>query len=95
MAQRFVRGLGGASISVTGCHFLPLVDAQGNHQVICAYEVEEITTVAETRLPPWAREVFSSVRARDQSLNMRLMISAFGHRFMIMGGLGYGFLPQG
>ncbi len=31
--------------------------------MICAYEVEEITTVAETRLPPWAREVFPSVRA--------------------------------
>jgi hypothetical protein len=25
--------------------------------------VEEITTVAETRLPPWAKEVFPSVRA--------------------------------
>jgi hypothetical protein len=24
----------------------------GNNQVICAYEVEEITTVAQTRLPP-------------------------------------------
>jgi hypothetical protein len=31
--------------------------------VICAFEVEEITTVAETRLPPWAKEVFLSVRA--------------------------------
>jgi hypothetical protein len=31
--------------------------------VICAFEVEEITTVAETRLPPWAKEVFPSVRA--------------------------------
>jgi hypothetical protein len=31
--------------------------------VICAFDVEEITAVAETRLPPWAREVFPSVRA--------------------------------
>jgi hypothetical protein len=31
--------------------------------VICAFEVEEIAVVAETRLPPWAREVFPSVRA--------------------------------
>ncbi len=30
--------------------------------MICAFEVEEITTVAETRLPPWAKEVFPSVR---------------------------------
>jgi hypothetical protein len=126
VAQRFVRGLGGATVSVIGCHFLPLVDAQGKHQVICAYEVEEITTVAETRLPPWAQEVFPSVRAhmpwmdtkagpvelligldntqwlpvrledsRDQSVNMRLMKSAFGHQFMIMGGLGHIPLPKG
>jgi hypothetical protein len=58
VAQRLVSGFGGATVPVTGCHFLPLVDAQGKHQVICAYEVEEITTVAETRLPPWAREYF-------------------------------------
>jgi hypothetical protein len=52
----------GAAVPVTGCHFLPLIDVRGNHQVICAFEVEEITTVAETRLPPWAKEVFPSVR---------------------------------
>jgi hypothetical protein len=93
--------------------------------VICAYEVEEITTVAETRLPPWAREVFPSVRAhmpwmdrkagpvelligldntqllpvhledsRDQNVNMRLMKSAFGHQFMIMGGWGTALYPR-
>jgi hypothetical protein len=112
-------------VFVTGCHFLPLVDAQGNHQVICAYELEEITTVAETRLPPWARGVFPSVRvhmpwmdtkagpvelligldntqwlpvhledSRDQDVNMRLMKSAFGHQFMIMGGWGMAFYPR-
>jgi hypothetical protein len=63
VAQRVVNGLGGAAVVVTGCHYLPLVDVRGKHQVICAFEVEEITTVAETRLPPWAREVFPSVRA--------------------------------
>jgi hypothetical protein len=61
--QRFVRGFEGSMVFVNGCHFLPLIDAQGNHQVICAYEVEEIATVAGTKLPPWAREVFLSVRA--------------------------------
>jgi hypothetical protein len=81
--------------------------------------------VAETRLPPWAREVFPSVRAhmpwmdtkagtvelligldntqwlpvhledsRDQDVNMRLMKSAFGHQFMIMGGWGTAFYPR-
>jgi hypothetical protein len=63
VAQRIVNGLGGAAVTVTGCHFLPLIDVRGKHQVICAFEVEEITAVAETRLPPWAREVFPSVRA--------------------------------
>jgi hypothetical protein len=64
VAQRIVNGFGGAAVPVTGCHFLPLIDVRGKHQVICAFEVEEITTVAETRLPPWAREVFPSVRAQ-------------------------------
>ncbi len=63
VAQRIVNGFGGAAVPITGCHFLPLIDVRGNHQVICAFEVEEITTVAETRLPPWAKEVFPSVRA--------------------------------
>ncbi len=63
VAQRIVNGLGGATVTVTGCHFLPLINVRGKHQVICAFEVEEITTVAETRLPPWAKEVFPSVRA--------------------------------
>ncbi len=63
VAQGIVNGLGGAAVTVTGCHFLPLIDVRGKHQVICAFEVEEITAVAETRLPPWAREVFPSVRA--------------------------------
>jgi hypothetical protein len=63
VAQRLVSGFRAATGPVTGCYFLPLVDVRGKHQVICAYGVEEITTVAETRLPPWAREVFPSVRA--------------------------------
>ncbi len=48
MAQRIVNGFGGAAVPVTGCHFLPLIDVRGKHQVICAFEVEEITAVAET-----------------------------------------------
>ena len=63
VAQRIVNGFGGAAVPITGCHFLPLIDVRGKYQVICAFEVEEITAVAETRLPPWAREVFPSVRA--------------------------------
>jgi hypothetical protein len=70
VAQRIVNGLGGATVAVTGCHFLPLVDVRGKHQVICAFEVEEISTVAETRLPPWAKEVFPSVRAHMPWMDM-------------------------
>jgi hypothetical protein len=61
--QRSVRGFEGSAVITDSCHYLPLVDAYGSYQVICAYEMEEITTVARTRLPPWAREVFPSVRA--------------------------------
>jgi hypothetical protein len=43
VAQRIVNGFGGAAVPITGCHFLPLIDVRGNHQVICAFEVEEIT----------------------------------------------------
>jgi hypothetical protein len=123
--QRFVRGFEGSMVFVNGCHFLPLIDAEGNHQVICAYKVEEIATVAGTKLPPWAREVFPSVHAhmplmdteagpvellirldntqwllihledsRIQEDSMRLMKSAFGHLFMIMGGWGTAFYPR-
>jgi hypothetical protein len=98
---------------------------KGITKVICAYEVEEIATVAGTKLPPWAREVFPSVRAhmplmdteagpvellirldntqwllihledsRIQEDSMRLMKSAFGHLFMIMGGWGTAFYPR-
>ncbi len=63
VAQLIVNGFWGAAVPITRCHFLPLIDVRGKHQVICAFEVEEITTVAETRLPPWAKEVFPSVRA--------------------------------
>jgi hypothetical protein len=34
VAQRIVNGFGGAAVPVTGCHFLPLVDVRGKHQVI-------------------------------------------------------------
>ncbi len=68
VVQRLVSGFGGATVPVTGCYFLPLVDVRGKHQLICAYEVEEITTVVETRLPPWAREVFPSVRVHMHTL---------------------------
>jgi hypothetical protein len=61
--QRSVRGFEGSAVITDSCHYLPLLDADGNYQRICTYELEEITTVARMRLPPWARDVFLSVCA--------------------------------
>jgi hypothetical protein len=36
---------------VGSCYYLPLLDADGNVQVICAYGVDEIANLARTRLP--------------------------------------------
>ncbi len=80
VAQRIVNGFGGTAVPITGCHFLPLIDVRGNHQVICAFEVEEITTVAETRLPPWAKEVFPSVRAHMPWMDTLAGTDRIAHR---------------
>ncbi len=50
-------------IITDSCYYLPLLDADGNYQVICTHRVKEITTMARTRLPPWARDVFPAVPA--------------------------------
>jgi hypothetical protein len=42
---------------------LPLLDADGNIQVICAHRVDEIATVTRMRLPHVAREIFPVIRA--------------------------------
>jgi hypothetical protein len=44
-------------------YYLPLLDADGNIQVVRAHGVEEIAIVARTRLPPIAREIFPVIRA--------------------------------
>ncbi len=45
------------------CYYLPLLDADGNVQVVCAYGVDEIATVARTRLPQRAWDIFPVIRA--------------------------------
>ncbi len=62
-ARWSVRGSKGSVIITDSCYYLPLLDTDGNNQVICAYGVEEIATVTRTRLPPWTRDVFPAVRA--------------------------------
>jgi hypothetical protein len=44
-------------------YYLPLLDVDGNIQVIRAHGVDEIAVVARTRLPPVAREIFPVIRA--------------------------------
>ncbi len=63
VARWLVRGFEGSAIITDSCYYLPLLDADGNYQVLCAYGVEKIATVARTRLPPWAREVLPAVHA--------------------------------
>ncbi len=43
-------------------YYLPLLDVDGNVQVIRVYGVDKIAIVARTRLPPIAREIFPVIR---------------------------------
>jgi hypothetical protein len=44
-------------------YYLHLLDTDGNIQVVCAYEVDENTTMIRTRLPHRARDIFPLIRA--------------------------------
>jgi hypothetical protein len=44
-------------------YYLPLLDADGDVQVICAYGLDEIATVARARMSPDAGDVFPVIRA--------------------------------
>ncbi len=60
--------------------YLPLMDADGNIQVIRAYGVEETAVVARTRLPPLAREIFPVIRVA-----MPWMETGAGHVELLIG----------
>jgi hypothetical protein len=61
-------------------YYLPLLDVDGNVQVICAHGVDEIAVVARTRLPPIAREIFPVIRAY-----MPWMETGAGHVELLIG----------
>jgi hypothetical protein len=61
-------------------YYLPLLDSDGNIQVIRAHGVEEIAVVARTRLPPIAREIFPVIRAF-----MPWMETGAGHVELLIG----------
>ncbi len=122
--RQAIKGYQGVGTITDSVYYLPLLDSDGNIQVIRAHGVEEIAVVARTRLPPIAREIFPVIRAFmpwmetgaghvelliwldnrqwlpahiEDSWNpdgdMRLMRSAFGHRYMITDGWGRDLLP--
>jgi hypothetical protein len=122
--RQAIKGYQGVGTITDSVYHVPLMDADGNVQVIRAYGVEEIAVVARTRLPPLAREIFPIIRLAapwmetraghvelligldhkqwlpihvedswDPGDDMRLMKSAFGHRYMITDGWGRDLLP--
>ncbi len=60
--RQAIKGYQGVGTITDNVYYLPLMDADGNIQVIRAYGVEEIAVVARTRLPPLAREIFPVIR---------------------------------
>ncbi len=61
--RQAIRGYQGEGLITDSVYYLPLLDVDGNIQVIRAYGVDEIAVVARTRLPPVAREIFPVIRA--------------------------------
>ncbi len=57
------KGYQGEGLITDSIYYLPLLDMDGNIQVVRAYGVDEITVVTCTRLPPVAREIFPVIRA--------------------------------
>jgi hypothetical protein len=61
--RQAIKGSQGEGLITDSIYYLPLLDVDGNIQVIRGYEVDEIAVVARTRLPPVAREIFPVIRA--------------------------------
>jgi hypothetical protein len=74
------KGYQGVGTITDSAYYLPLLDADGNVQVIRAHGVDEITIVARTRLPPVAREIFPVIRAF-----MPWMETGAGHVELLIG----------
>jgi hypothetical protein len=61
--RQAIKGYQGEGLVTDSVYYLPLLDADGNIQVVRAHGVDEITTVTRTRLPHAAREIFPAIRA--------------------------------
>jgi hypothetical protein len=60
--RQAIKGYQGEGLITDSVYYLPLLDVDGNIQVIRAYGVDEIAVVTPTRLPPVAREIFPVIR---------------------------------
>jgi len=60
--RRAIKGYQGVGTITDSAYCVPLLDVDGNVQVIRAYGVEEIAVVVRTRLPPIAVEIFPIIR---------------------------------
>jgi hypothetical protein len=78
--RQAIRGYQGVGTITDSVYYLPLLDADGNIQVVRAHGVEEIAIVAQTRLPPDAREIFPVIRA-----SMPWMETGAGHVELLIG----------
>jgi hypothetical protein len=78
--RQAIKGYQGVGTITDSVYYLPLMDADGNIQVIRAYGVEEIAVVARTRLPPLAREIFPVIRVA-----MPWMETGAGHVELLIG----------
>jgi hypothetical protein len=78
--RQAIKGYQGVGTITDSAYYLPLLDADGNIQVIRAHGVDEITIVARTRLPPIAREIFPVIRAF-----MPWMETGAGHVELLIG----------
>ncbi len=65
-----VGGFEGTEKIIDSCFYLQLLDADGNVQVICAYGVKDIVTVARSRSPRNAGELFPVIRAFIPRMSM-------------------------
>jgi hypothetical protein len=78
--RQAIKGYQGEGIITDSVYYLPLLDVDGNIQVIRAHGVDEIAVVARTRLPPVAREIFPVIRAY-----MPWMETGAGHVELLIG----------
>jgi hypothetical protein len=78
--RQAIKGYQGVGTITDSVYYLPLLDSDGNIQVIRAHGVEEIAVVARTRLPPIAREIFPVIRAF-----MPWMETGAGHVELLIG----------